>query len=248
MSRDSQQRSKAPPGGVEDARAAGGGQAPANRPTAPSDAEGEAAPTPIPSFTAAARLDTPGADAEQPNPDRGEWADRGVVPRAGGKTRWVLVADEAIARILQWPESGDELDSVEELTDPAAHAREGDLQRDATGRRSGSATHAASPSSPHRLRSSANVTASAGEAQRHLEADAFARRVARHLAEALQRKRYDELALVAAPRFLGLLRKELDPHVAKAVTREIDKDLVHARNDEISRRLADAARGAAASS
>ena len=246
MSRDSQQRAKARPGGiVEDAGPPPERPQPDRAPV-PASRKGGPAAMPIPSSTAA-RSDTPGPAPDPPKPDRGEWANRGVVPRAGGRTRWVLVADEAIARILQWPESGDELDSVEELADPAAHAREVELRRDATGRRSGPATHAASPSSPHRLRSSANVTASAGEAQRHLEADAFARRVARHLAEALQRKRYEELTLVAAPRFLGLLRQALDPHVAKAVTREIDKDLVHARNDELARRLANGERGAPAS-
>ena len=65
---------------------------------------------------------------------------------------------------------------------------------------------------PHRLRGTATVTASAGEDEQHLEAQGFARRVARHLGEAWREKRFDELRIVAAPRFLGHLRKELDPH------------------------------------
>ena len=153
------------------------------------------------------------------------------------KTIWVVVADEAIARILVWPETGNELVSVEELTDPAAHASGSDLRRDAYGRRSGSATHGASPGSPHRLRSSGNVTSSAGEGEQHQEADSFAHRVAQHLAEALQQKRYDELRIVAAPRFLGLLRKELDAHVSATVSDELSKDLIHADNAELTRRL-----------
>lgn len=169
--------------------------------------------------------------------DDGRWADRGVPPRTESKKVWVLVADEAIARILQRPEVGDALESVEELTDPAAHAKEGEMRNDAYGRRAGSATHSARPNTPHRTRSSANVTSSAGEDQQHLEAQSFARRVALHLAEALRQRRFGELRIVAAPRFLGHLRKELDAQVSAAVTDEINKDLVHLENADITQRV-----------
>ena len=153
------------------------------------------------------------------------------------RTSWALVADEAIARILCWPERGDELEPVEELTDPSAHAGGTDLRRDAYGRRAGSATHGARPGTPHRLRSSANVTASAGEDPQHLGAELFARRVAQRLAEALQQHRYDELRVAAAPRFLGLLRKAFSPQVSASVTRELDKDLIHLDPREITGHL-----------
>ena len=142
------------------------------------------------------------------------------------KTIWVAVADEAIVRFLVWPAPGRQLAPVEELTDAAAPAHGADLRRDAYGQRAGSATHASSPNTPHRLRSSASVTSSAGEGEQHLEAQAFARRVAAHLDEALRQKRFDELRIAAAPRFLGLLRQALSPHVAAEVTEELNKDLV----------------------
>ena len=177
-------------------------------------------------------------DADRGRVDDGRWAERGVVPRAGNKTVWVLVADEALARILRWPEEGDELEDVEAITDPAAHAREGDFQRDAAGRRAGSAPQGSRQGTPQqRLRSSASVTASAGEDDLHLEGQSFARRVAAHLAEALRQKRFDELRIVAAPRFLGLLRAELEPAVKAVVREELDKDLVHASDDDIAKRL-----------
>ena len=53
----------------------------------------------------------------------------------------------------------------------------------------------------------------------------------------MRQKKFDELRIVAAPRFLGHLRKELDPHVSAAVTEEINKDLVHYGNGELTRRL-----------
>lgn len=144
-------------------------------------------------------------------------------------TIWVVVADEAIARILERTEDGDELEPVEELTDPAAHAKGQDLRRDAVGRRAASASGG--------LATQGNATASAGADERHLEADGFARRVAAHLETALHQGRYDELRLVAAPRFLGLLRKQLHPEVTKRVRESLDKDLVHMVNSDITARV-----------
>ena len=181
-------------------------------------------------------------DAGNGRSDDGRWAARGVVPRSDNKTVWVLVADEAIARILRWPDDGDELEDVEAMTDPAAHAREGDFQRDAAGRRAGSAPQGSSRSTQQqRLRGASSVTASAGEENVHLEAQAFARRVAAHLAEALRQKRFDELRIVAAPRFLGHLRKELDPQVQAAISDELNKDLIHEDNGALTKRLFGAA-------
>jgi len=178
------------------------------------------------------------ADADRARVDDGRWAERGVVPRDDNKTVWVLVADEALARILRWPEVGDELDDVEAITDPSAHAREGDLHRDAAGRRAGSAAQGSRPGAQqNRLRSAAGVTASAGEDELHLEGQSFARRVAAHLGEALRQKRFDELRIVAAPRFLGYLRKELDPQVKAVVSEELSKDLIHEGNSALTKRL-----------
>ena len=53
----------------------------------------------------------------------------------------------------------------------------------------------------------------------------------------MREKRFDELRIVAAPRFLGHLRNELDPHVTAVVSGELNKDLIHEGNGEITRRL-----------
>lgn len=151
------------------------------------------------------------------------------------KTVWVVVADEAIARVLQWDPRHRALHPVEESTDPAAHARAAEFHHDAAGRR---ASGSASPVAPGGgTRSPAGATASAGEDERHLEAGVFAARVAGRLAEALRTGRYEELRIVAAPRFLGLLRKAMDPQVARVVTTELDKDMVHFGNAEIAAHL-----------
>ncbi|RZI84684.1 MAG: host attachment protein [Rubrivivax sp.] len=153
------------------------------------------------------------------------------------KKTWILVADEAIARVLYRPDNGGDLKNVEEITDAAAHASGSDLRRDAYGRRSGSAPHGSGADSQHRLRGQSSVTSSAGEDEQHQEAEQFAKRVADHLAEALQQQRFEALRIVAAPRFLGLLRKAMSPQLAGVVTEEIHKDLAHLDNHDITQRL-----------
>ena len=182
-----------------------------------------------------ARTDSDSAD-DTIRSDDGRWADRGVVPRSGIGTTWVVGADEAIARILVTGAAPGTLDPVEALTDPAAHSKEGELHVNDGGRRGGRVSGEGGGAGPGSA-GSTSATASAGDSERHLTARAFARRVAGRLAEALRQKRYDALRIVAAPRFLGLLRAELDAAVRAAVVAELDKDLIHESDADIARRL-----------
>ncbi|HEV7575769.1 MAG TPA: host attachment protein [Caldimonas sp.] len=185
-----------------------------------------------PDTTAAYLEPAPGVEAR---PDRGRWANRGVAPLANQGTVWVVVADEAIARILSAAAPG-VLEHVETLKDPDAHAKEGELHVHDAGRRAGRLSH--DGGQPTRVGAGgASLTRSAGDEEKHLEARDFARHVAEHLAAALQQKRYDKLRIVAAPRFLGKLREELDPAVKAAVVEEVLKDLVRASDHEIAQRL-----------
>jgi protein required for attachment to host cells len=136
------------------------------------------------------------------------------------KTTWVLVADEAIARILEQPPGGADLVPVEDLTDPDAHAREAEMRHDAHGRRGGSAT------------------VSASDSERHQHAQLFAERIAARLAEHHRQKRYDLLHILAAPRLLGYLRKALEPELADAIASTQDKDVVQESPAQLAQRLA----------
>src|SRR5687767_12144785 len=71
---------------------------------------------------------------------------------AGMDPTWILLADEGRARILETRKQGEDLAEIEEMTDPAAHADNADLRRDAYGRRGGDD-----------LRMGGNATSSAGE-------------------------------------------------------------------------------------
>jgi len=58
-------------------------------------------------------------------------------PRFSDTTRWLVVADEGVARIYEKPRTGGDLENVAELMDEEAHAHRAALRRDAYGRRGG---------------------------------------------------------------------------------------------------------------
>ena len=118
------------------------------------------------------------------------------------QTIWVVVADEGRARFLELREPGQDLRDVEELTDAAAHADRADLRRDAQGRFHG----------PGGQQGPGSGTAPPRTDELDKEADLFARRVAERLVDAHRKHRYEQLRIVAAPRFLGRLRQQQRAH------------------------------------
>ena len=112
-----------------------------------------------------------------------------------------------------------------ELTDEEAHAHRADLRRDAYGRRGAGA------------RPGSSVTSAASDDEMHREGARFAAQIAEWLAGVLAQKRYDELRIAAAPRFLGQLRKALGKQVADVVAQEIAKDFTHEGAKELTARF-----------
>lgn len=126
---------------------------------------------------------------------------------------WIVVADEGSARLVEYRPDDRSFTVVETFDDPLAHARNRELKRDASGRR-GTAAHAAS------------ITTSAGLEASHQEAINAARRVVERLSSARNDERFDALVIIAAPRFLGLLRNALTPDLQPLVRDEQALDLV----------------------
>lgn len=140
---------------------------------------------------------------------------------------WVLLADEGRARILALRATGTDLVDVEEMTDPDARADDADFRHDAYPRRGGGGD----------LRTGGDAIGSSSEDKIDQEAEAFARRIAARLAQARSEGRYERLRIAAAPRFLGRLRKAIDPQVAKTIVDEIDKDLLQLTRRELTLKL-----------
>jgi protein required for attachment to host cells len=108
------------------------------------------------------------------------------------------------------------------LTDPLAHLHDRDFKSDRPGRFS---DHAARPGA--RRGASAHHGTGGERRPRKHEAELFARRVAEQIEQGRDQGEFDRLVLMAAPGFLGLLRKAMPSGVRSQVTAEVGKDLVH---------------------
>ena len=154
-------------------------------------------------------------------------------------TTWIIAADESRARVLQVLDRDQRFAEIDDLVNPAGRAQDRELQADAEPRFSGHGglgkPGASSTSGP----------ASDSERQGAVEHSArtFAREVGRYLDQARNEHRYDQLVLVAPPKFLGALRKELHKEVEKLVAEELPKDLSWFNARDLQRYLSDFAKG-----
>lgn len=126
--------------------------------------------------------------------------------------RWIVVADQSLARFFQLDRLTAPLAEIESLVHPEGRLHEGDMVSDRPGRSSvpGSAGRHAVENDVRRKEASA---------------EAFARTIASRLDRARHENQFEKLAIVAAPRMLGLIRKALGPQTAERVDHEIAKEL-----------------------
>jgi protein required for attachment to host cells len=137
-------------------------------------------------------------------------------------TTWIVAADESRARMLQVT-GREHLEEVDTLLNPEGRMNDRELTTDAHPRFRGTG----GPGSDRQ-------ETSAVEHQVEL----FAKRVGERLESARQQGRYDQLVLVAPPKFLGALRKELHKEVEKLVAKELPKDLSWLNARELERYFA----------
>lgn len=139
----------------------------------------------------------------------------------------ILVAEGSRARCYLSKSSSKTWDEIEDLIKPEGRMHEGDLVSDVKG---------SDPGTP------------GGEGQaRHVFEDRVAptetvqQSFANELCDDLERRRnageFDRAVLVAAPAFLGMLRKAMSPEVSKVVVEELDKNLVMEDAEAIRARL-----------
>lgn len=136
-------------------------------------------------------------------------------------TTWIIAADESRARVLQVADREQRLLEIDDLTNPDGRRQEREMQSDAEPRFNGHGGVGRPGTSSTGGPASDRETHGAGEHS----AKVFAREVGRYLDKARNEHRFDELVLVAPPKFLGALRKELGKEVEKMVTEELPKDL-----------------------
>jgi protein required for attachment to host cells len=124
----------------------------------------------------------------------------------------VVVADSSRARILSAEDRRGRLQEVKDLVHPEARLREQELVADGVGAGTGNGN--GSHSMGHEKDAH----------QRH--AELFARELCQELGQTSQDNEVHKIYLVAAPRFLGLMRSGLNKNCSNKVVGELDKNLV----------------------
>lgn len=132
----------------------------------------------------------------------------------------VLVADSSRARFFSTDMQRGALTELDDLVHDQSRMHERDLISDAPGSSLGGGGQAR-----HGIEA-------AGGVKEH-EAIVFAREIATYLDNALEQKQFDNLAIVAAPSFLGHLRANISKNVKGRVSLEIDKDITQMTVDQI---------------
>lgn len=139
-------------------------------------------------------------------------------------TTWVVIADAARARIVLSEGRNKPFRDIEQLVHGESRLRDTDRISDRPGRSfdsHGEGRHAMEP----------------GTDPADQEAIRFAADIANHLRQARTGNEFDALVLVAPPRFLGLLRKAMDPGSRERVRAEIHKEFTQLDDEEIRRRI-----------
>jgi protein required for attachment to host cells len=139
-------------------------------------------------------------------------------------TTWIIAADSSRARILQVTDRTKQLAEIEDLLNPEGRVHDRDLLADGHARFNGHGGGGPA-SDPEETSASEHAT------------ELFAKRVGDYLDKARTAHRYDRLHLIAPPKFLGRLRKELGKEVQKLVSDELPKDLSWLDARDIARHL-----------
>lgn len=137
---------------------------------------------------------------------------------------WIVVAHAVGARIFERARGGEELKLIAEFDHPEGRLKNEELTSDRPGRvfsMSGVQKHPLDPEE---------------EAKKHLLRK-FLKSVARVLEDGRNHNLYSELALVAEPAVLGILRHEMDAQTRGRVRFTVHKDLGSLGEHEIEKSL-----------
>jgi len=137
---------------------------------------------------------------------------------------WVVVADASRARFLHFKGHVSGLEEIHDMVNPEARLKSQDLVTD----KHGTTSDRKGVGTPQ--------MGDNAEAAHQVER-AFANEVAKELGRMARDSGVKALHLIAPPRFLGDLRKQLDKNTSTLVKNEINKDISALSLDEIKAHL-----------
>lgn len=136
---------------------------------------------------------------------------------------WVVVADASRARIFNAEKPVDSITEIETLSNPEGRLHEGDLVSDRGGRISNG--------------EGARHGYGAGSSVKDEMANRFAATVCKRLEKGRNSRAFERLYVVAAPQFLGLLRKHQSNGVRDLISEEIANELTTQSPERIRAQL-----------
>jgi protein required for attachment to host cells len=141
---------------------------------------------------------------------------------------WIVVADCSRARIFTADKPAGPLNEIETLNNPGGRLHEGDLVSDRGGRDSnGRGGNGSGQTHGY----------STGNEAKEEEANRFAAEVCQHLEKGRTANAFGKLYVIAAPTFLGLLRKHQSGSLKALLADEIAKDITTHTVDRIRGQL-----------
>ena len=127
-------------------------------------------------------------------------------------TTWVIAADASRARIFRMPDRNRDLEEIGDFVHQASRAKDRDLITDAQGRYFGGELGMG-----HSAPSRTDPT--------EYEADRFSKQLSDYVEKARTQHEFDNLCLIAPPKFLGMMRQNLSREAQKLINKEIPKDI-----------------------
>lgn len=127
------------------------------------------------------------------------------------QTTWIVTADASRARIFQML-GRNHIEEIEDFIHKESRQKDRELRTDAVGQFS----VRSAPASSDMIERT--------EPTEH-EAEIFSRTLGGYLDKARTQHKYDQLCLIAPPKFLGLLRKTLSKEALRMVDKEVPKDI-----------------------
>lgn len=131
------------------------------------------------------------------------------------QTTWIVAADSSRARIFEVHGNKEHLQEIQDFANPAGRSRTSEIESDKRGHffATPEATHGEGDSYQPRV-----------EAVEH-ETEMFSKQISEFLDHACNEHRYDKLCLIAYPKLLGMMRKNLSKETQRLVEDEVSKDI-----------------------
>jgi protein required for attachment to host cells len=154
------------------------------------------------------------------------------------QTTWVIAADSNRARIFELT-AGDKLQEIEDMYNPEGRQSGREQVEDAEGRFSqggpvgGSIGAGGSVGAAVAGARGQGSTGQPQETPREHDVNMFSKQLVRFLDQARNEHRFDKLRVIAAPKFLGLIRQNMSKEVQKMVEQEIPKDIAWLGNNNV---------------